>query len=423
MRLLHTSDWHLGHTLHDAPREEEHAAFLTWLLDTIEERDVDALLVTGDIFDSANPPASAQRDWYRFLVAAGRRRPGLRVVAIAGNHDSAARLEAPGDVLAALDVTVVGELPRVDGRLDPDRLLVPLCNRDGVRRAWVAAVPYLRPSDFAGLPGAGNDEADALGVDPKATRVAAVYAEAAAAARRVKQDGEAVVLTGHLYAAGTRLSELSERKIQKGNLEAVSHDAFDDDVAYVALGHLHLAQTVGGRENVRYAGSPIPLALSEAGYRHEVVLVDLPNGGGAARVETIPVPRSVEILRLPEGGPVTLAEVLPLLAALPSDPDPERLGPDRRAYLEVRLLLEIGEPTWKGDIEQAVEGKAVRLLRIERSSKGTGAAPPEVTDRTLAEVTPEEVFRMRYVSQNGGDPPEELLAAFHEILAEVEAER
>ena len=276
MRLLHTSDWHLGHTLHEASREEEHAAFLEWLLDTIEERDVDALLVTGDIFDSSNPPASAQRSWYRFLVAAGQRRPGLRVVAIAGNHDSAARLEAPREVLAALDVTVVGELPRVDGRLDPERLLVPLSDRDGVRRAWVAAVPYLRPSDLAGLPGAGDDEGEALGVDPKATRVAAVYAEAAAAARRKKRDGEAIVLTGHLYAAGTKLSELSERKIQKGNLEAVSLDAFDEDVAYVALGHLHLAQMVGGRENVRYAGSPIPLALSEAGYRHEVVLVELP---------------------------------------------------------------------------------------------------------------------------------------------------
>jgi exonuclease SbcD len=422
MRLLHTSDWHLGHTLHEASREEEHSTFLSWLLDTIVERDVDALLVTGDIFDSANPPASAQRDWYRFLVAAGRRRKGLRVVAIAGNHDSAARLEAPGEVLAALDVTVVGELPRVDGRLDPDRLLVPLSDRDGVRRAWVATVPYLRPSDLAGLAGPEGDEGEALAVDPKATRVAAVYAEAAAAARRMKRDGEAVVLTGHLYAAGTRLSELSERKIQKGNLEAVSHDAFDDDVAYVALGHLHLAQTVGGRENVRYAGSPIPLALSEAGYRHEVVLVELPEEG-AVRVETIPVPRSVEIFRLPAEGPGTLAEVLPLLEALPSDPDPERLGPDRRAYLEVRLLLEAGEPTWKGDIEQAVEGKAVRLLRIERSSTGTGEGIHKQTDRTLAEVTPEEVFRMKYTRQHGGDPPEELLAAFSEILAEVEAER
>ena len=91
MRLLHTSDWHLGHTLHEASREEEHTAFLEWLLATIGSRDVDALLVT-----------------------AGQRRPGLQVVAIAGNHDSAKRLEAPREVLASLDVTVVGELPRED---------------------------------------------------------------------------------------------------------------------------------------------------------------------------------------------------------------------------------------------------------------------------------------------------------------------
>lgn len=248
MKLLHTSDWHLGHTLLDADREVEHDEFLSWLLDTIEAHEVDALLVTGDIFDSANPPATAQRAWYRFLVEAGRRRKGLQVVAIAGNHDSAARLEAPREVLASLDVTVVGELPCADGRLDPARLLVPLRDREGVRRAWVAAVPYLRSSDLAGFgEEAALEDDGSVRIDPNATRVAAVYAEASALVRSRRTDGEAVVLTGHLYAAGGHLSEISERKIQKGNQEAVALDVFGSDVGYVALGHLHLAQTVGGR--------------------------------------------------------------------------------------------------------------------------------------------------------------------------------
>jgi exonuclease SbcD len=168
MKLLHTSDWHLGHTLLDADREVEHDEFLSWLLDTIEAHEVDALLVTGDIFDSANPPATAQRAWYRFLVEAGRRRKGLQVVAIAGNHDSAARLEAPREVLASLDVTVVGELPCADGRLDPARLLVPLRDREGVRRAWVAAVPYLRSSDLAGFgEEAALEDDGSVRIDPR----------------------------------------------------------------------------------------------------------------------------------------------------------------------------------------------------------------------------------------------------------------
>jgi exonuclease SbcD len=417
MRLLHTSDWHLGHTLHEADRTEEHEAFLGWLARTIAERDVDALLVTGDIFDSANPPASAQKLWYRFLVEAGARRNGLQIVAIAGNHDSAARLEAPREVLSHLNVTVVGELPREDGALDAGRLLVPLKDRSGRTGAWVVAVPYLRPTDLARV---GGGEEEAFGVDPDATRIAAVYAEAAALARERRRDGEAIVVTGHLYAAGGNLSEKSERKIQKGNLEAVPHAAFEEDAAYVALGHLHLAQKVGGRENVRYAGSPIPLSLDEAGYRHQVVLVEL-DGAGAKSIEAIPVPRVVPILRLPEEGPARLADVLARLENLP--PDSGRRDPDLRPYLEVRLIVEAMEPGWKAAIEDAVEGKDARLLRVERTSKGSGGAAHEQTARSLHEVTPEEVFRMKYAREHEGEPPVELLAAFSELVAEVEAER
>ena len=418
MRLLHTSDWHLGHTLHDADRTEEHVAFLDWLGRTIAERDVDALLVTGDVFDSANPPAGAQKLWYRFLVEAGARQNGLRVVAIAGNHDSAARLEAPRDVLSHLNVAVVGELRREDGELDAGNILVPLEDEGGKVRAWVAAVPYLRPTDLAGVDGS---DAEAFGVDPDAARIASVYAEAAALARSRRKDGEAIVVTGHLYAAGGRLSEKSERKIQKGNLEAVPHAAFGDDLAYVALGHLHRAQVVGGRENVRYAGSPIPLSLDEADYPHQVVLVEL-DGSRAKSIEAIPVPRTVPILRLPEEGPARLADVLARLEALP--PDTGGREPDLRPYLEVRLLREPGSPDWKRAIEQAVDGRAVRLLRIDPSYPSGEHLSTEETGRTLADVTPEEVFRMKFAEEYpGAAPSRELLAAFGALLAEVEEAR
>src|SRR5688572_7407237 len=148
MRLLHTSDWHLGHTLYDTSREAEHAAFLEWLLDTLEAHKVDALLVAGDIFDTANPSAEAQASWYRFVAQARIRCPKLDVVVIGGNHDSAARLDAPDPLFAALDVRVVGGLPKARGSVDLERLLVPLKNAQGKVGAWVAAVPYLRPADL-----------------------------------------------------------------------------------------------------------------------------------------------------------------------------------------------------------------------------------------------------------------------------------
>ncbi|MEZ4468455.1 MAG: exonuclease subunit SbcD [bacterium] len=147
MRLIHTSDWHLGHTLREQSRSDEHEAFLAWLLDQLEG--VDALLIAGDVFDSANPTSSAQRRFFRFIAEARRRRPALDVVVIGGNHDSAARLDAPRPLFDHAGVRMVGGLPRrPDRSLDLDRLGVPLHGPDGRVAAWVAAIPFLRPSDL-----------------------------------------------------------------------------------------------------------------------------------------------------------------------------------------------------------------------------------------------------------------------------------
>src|SRR6478609_1155202 len=165
MRLLHTSDWHLGHTLKEVTRDYEHAAFLAWLLETCAREAPDVLVVTGDIFDSATPPASAERMWFELLAAARRRLPAMDIVAIAGNHDSPARLGAASSVLRELGVHVVGGLPRRDdGGLDLDRILIPVAGGRGL----VAAVPFLRPVDIAG------DTAEPL---------TAIYGEVIAAAR------------------------------------------------------------------------------------------------------------------------------------------------------------------------------------------------------------------------------------------------
>src|SRR4051812_29205135 len=119
MRILHTSDWHLGQLLHEHARAWEHARFLTWLLETLAAERVDALLVAGDIFDTANPPAESQAAWYEFLARARARFPALDIVVIGGNHDSASRLDAPTPLLDAFRIHVVGGF-------EPDRLLVPI---------------------------------------------------------------------------------------------------------------------------------------------------------------------------------------------------------------------------------------------------------------------------------------------------------
>lgn len=415
MRILHTSDWHLGQTLHGVGREFEQGAFLDWLLATVGERGVDAVLIAGDVFDTANPSAQAQAAWYRFLAAARERYPALDLVVIGGNHDSAARLDAPGPMLEALRIRVVGGLPRLPGgALDLDRLVVPLRDASGETAAWVAAVPFLRPAD---LPGAGAENASPPGADPLVEGVRSIYAEVLAEARRCRRGSEALVAMGHCYVAGTRLSELSERKILGGNQHALPPDLFPDDLAYAALGHLHLAQAVGRAQGFRYSGSPLPLALSESGYPHQVCLVEL-DGAAPPRVESLRVPRAVEILHVPEDGPRPLAEVRRLLAALPEADGGK--GEGAWPYLEVRVLLDAPAPALRQDVEAVLEGKGVRLLKITARHTGHGLPLAAAGDlRHLAEFDPEEVFLQCYRRSHEGEPSPELLAAFHDLLDAV----
>ena len=412
LRLIHTADWHLGHTLHGLAREHEHGCFLAWLLDTLDRERADALIVAGDVFDSANPPASAQAMFYRFLRDAKERLPRLAVVIVGGNHDSASRLAAPAPLLDAFDVHVVGGLARSDGALDWDRMVVPLRDPSGRLAAVVGAMPFLRNADLpAGEEGGASD--------PLVAGVTARYAELVAHVRRAAGDGAALVLTGHCYLTGTRLSELSERKVLGGNQHALPVDLFPADIAYVALGHLHLAQPVGGLAHVRYSGSPIPLALDEAGYPHQVLRVDVHDARLVA-VEPLRVPRTVEILRVPAAGALEPDAVFEVLARLPLD---DALPPERHPFLEVQVRLPTPEPGLRTRIEQAVAGRPVRLLRLGIEHTGTGDALADATPAAALEsLGPTEVFARRFRALHEGDPPAALCDAFTALLDQVEQE-
>lgn len=411
LRIFHTADWHLGHSLHGLPRDYEHERFLGWLLDILEERRADALLIAGDLFDSANPPASAQAMLYRFVVEAGRRLPGLQMAVIAGNHDSAARLEAPSPILDALKVHVVGTPRRHrDGSLDLERLLVPLEDRDGRVSAWCAAVPFLRPSDLRGDPQVEEN-------DPLIAGVERLYGQVLDEAQGRREQGQALIAMGHCYMTGTRLSDLSERKVLGGNQHALPAALFPEQVTYVALGHLHLAQTVGGQDHIRYSGSPIPLALDERRYPHQVVQLDL-EGGALAALESLRVPRFVEILRFPDTRAGEVEEVEAALAAHDFDP---ALPPERHPYVEVVVRLERPDPDLRRRIEAALDGRPARLLKLTSEYPGvTAGLQPAVPAQRLEELKPDGVFRERYRQQYGDEPPAPLMAAFHELMDEVQ---
>jgi len=408
VRLIHTSDWHLGHSLHRHSRHREHEAFLDWLLDELETRAADALLIAGDIFDTVNPSAQAQRQWYRFLARARRRCPALDIVVIGGNHDSAARLDAPTPLLAELDVHVVGGVRRADGDLEPTAMLARLTDADGQPAAMVAAVPFLRLADLPRVETEG---------DPAVEGVRAVYDRVLDAARAQMGPHEALIAMGHCYLTGTTLSELSERKVLGGNQHALPVDLFPADVAYVALGHLHLAQAVGA-EHIRYCGSPIPLSLPERTYPHQIVVADF-DGGKMITFESVRVPRTVDLLRVPASEAAEIDDVVAQLEAL----DAIEAGDDDRErwpFLEVHVRLPRPEPTLRARVEQALIGRRIRLARIQPHYTGTGATlGPEGPAQELGDLAPAQVFEQAWAARYDEPPSEQTLQDFHTLLDRV----
>ena len=275
-RVFHTADWHLGKTLNDQSREEEHAMFLDWLRGEIKEREVDALIVAGDVFDAANPPQSALSQYYDF-VSELYRNTKCSLVVISGNHDSPLQLEAPREVLRALRVHVVGFLPD-----DPGDRLIVLPSPDNPRLV-VAAIPFLRDRDIRrGY--AGQDVEDIRRAITEG--ITQCYAETAKIAAKWARKGVPILVTGHLTVVGATKSD-SEREIHIGGLGAVTPDAFPDACTYVALGHLHRPQVPFGR--VCYSGSPIALSFSEANDTKEIQVLDFADGTLRAHTP-IPVP-------------------------------------------------------------------------------------------------------------------------------------
>ena len=414
MRFIHTADWHLGHKLHNQSRHEEHKTFLEWLVEQALEYDIDALLIAGDVFDSPNPPAEALKLLYEFLHQLNRRAPHVQVVIIGGNHDSAQRLEAPQLLLETFNVHVIGGMPP-QSALDFDRLFIPLKDRSGQRAAWVVAVPYLRPSDLPNI----TPRPDNYLVEG----VRALYQIALEHVAKKREEGEGVIVMGHCYMASSVLSEDSERKILGNHQNALPIDLFPMDVSYVALGHLHLAQSLNGVEKIRYSGSPIPLSLTERHYKHQVALIELTEGERVEFKSFTPLytPRGVEMIRIPDshGGGVSCKEALKALEALPARD--ESVPNWRRPFLHVCVELEQAMPQLKSLVFQALKDKHPRLSRLQVIRKQhEGQRELSLPAHHLSELNYELVFKLRWEREHPDiELPDEVLDAFNTLLTEV----
>ena len=402
IRILHTADWHLGQTFFGYDRTEEHGVFLNWLAEEIRQKEIDALIIAGDVFDVSNPSAASQSMYYQFIYRVTAENPYLQIVIVAGNHDSAARLEAPLPLLQAMRTEVRGVVRKLEGgEIDYDHLTVELKNRKGEVELLCMAVPFLRQGDYPAVQTEGN---------PYAEGVRELYAQLLQRLWKRRTENQAILAIGHLQATGSEIAEkdYSERTVI-GGLECVSPEAFSEQIAYTALGHIHKAQRVSGRENVRYAGSPIPMSFAEKHYHHGVVMVTF-DGGCAVDIERLECPKLIPLVSVPNGEPVSPEAILKALKELP---ETEAVAP----YLEVKVLLEEPEPMLRQEIEEALADKNYRLARIVstyHTDIGNTVKENENWKRGLQEMSPLQIAQSAFEKIYQVEMPVELTGLFEE---------
>jgi len=400
MKILHTSDWHLGQRFYDQERHQEHALFLDFLLLTLQQQKIELLLVCGDIFDNANPSRQAERLYYDFL----RRLSVLghcQAVIVAGNHDSASHLEAPKRLLKALNIHVVGSLSEEHD----DVLLQIKSQNEQDPGVWLAAVPYLRDRDLRrAVAGESFDEME------QRTKQGVIqsYAKLATELQQRNTSGAALIATGHLTAIGSSLSD-SERHIHIGSLGSISASQFPDAFDYIALGHLHRAQKVGGNETIRYSGSPLPLSFSEI--KHDKTLRIIDTQADKIEQQSITLPRFRCLLSLKGSS----EELQQQIAALQPK---EQLTP----WLELILTdSELATNDLK-QLHDSAKQQQVEILKIGLAQQHAPPATLSESDRRIEELQPEEVFQHRLESYQGRISHETLRDCFQQLLKQLHDE-
>lgn len=404
IRILHTADWHLGQTFFGYDRSEEHELFLNWLAEEMKQKEIDALIIAGDVFDVSNPSAASQSIYYRFICRVTAENPQLQIVIVAGNHDSAARLEAPLPLLQAMRTEVRGVVRKLEGgEIDYDHLTVELKNRNGEVELLCMAVPFLRQGDYPAVQTEGN---------PYTEGVRELYTQLLKRLWKRRKENQAIVAIGHLQATGSEIAEkdYSERTVI-GGLECVSPDTFSEQIAYTALGHIHKSQRVSGREYIRYAGSPIPMSFAEKHYHHGVVMVTF-DEGSVVEMQRLECPKLVPLVSVPHREPALPEVVLEALKALP---EVDGVAP----YLEVKVLLEEPEPMLRQEVEEALKDKNYRLARIVSTYHSEAQSVEKESEewkRGLQEMSPLQIAQSAFEKIYQVEMPEELTDLFQEAL-------
>ncbi|EMT5584843.1 TPA: exonuclease subunit SbcD [Providencia stuartii] len=400
MRIIHTSDWHLGQYFFTKSRAAEHQQFLTWLIEQVKLHQVDAMIVAGDIFDTGSPPSYARELYNQFVVSL--QQTGCQLVILSGNHDSVSVLNETSSLLAYLNTDVVtsGATPHV----------ITLKNAQGQPGALLCAIPFLRPRDIQLSVAGQSSEEKQLSLQ---TAIRDYYQASYQLAEQQRQTmglDIPIIATGHLTVVGAELTD-SVRDIYIGTLDAFPSAAFPP-ADYIALGHIHRPQVIGQQQHIRYSGSPIALSFDEANQQKSVCLVEF-DGRELSQIHQLAIP-TFQPLQTLKG---SLADIQKQLHALSIEPDTP----------PVWLDIEVASQDYLADIQQRIEsiikGLPVEVVLLRRARKPQNPQQA-LANETLNELTAEEVFLRRLAEESLDDKEKEqrLLVLFRQSYDALRAE-
>ncbi|OTA21384.1 ATP-dependent dsDNA exonuclease [Xenorhabdus beddingii] len=376
MRIIHTSDWHLGQYFFTKNRAAEHKHFLQWLIEQIIQYQVDALIIAGDIFDTGSPPSYARELYNKFIVAL--QPTGCQLVILGGNHDSVATLNESKALLSCLNTTVISNAETDE----TEKQIKKLNNKDGNPGAILCAIPYLRPRDImtsqAGQSGIQKQQALQNAISEHYHKL---YHQACALREQLSQPLP-IIATGHLTTVGASTTD-SVRDIYIGTLDAFPAQEFPP-ADYIALGHIHRPQVIGKSEHIRYSGSPIPLSFDEVGQDKSVCLVDF-KADKLDNITLLPIPQ-YQPMQLIRGN---LKQIETQLRAF------KEYQGERPVWLDIEVATQDYLPDIQKRIQTLSEGLPVEVILLRRSKSPRHQSLSEKNKETLTELSVNEVFERR----------------------------
>lgn len=374
MRIIHTSDWHLGQHFFTKSRAAEHQAFLHWLIQQIEENQIDALIVAGDIFDTGSPPSYARELYNRFVVEL--QPTGCQLVVLGGNHDSVSTLNESRDLLSCLNTTVISS---ASSQLEQQVII--LKDRQHQPAAVLCAIPFLRPRDLVtSQAGESGGQKQLALQEAIAAHYQALYQHAVEL--RTELDLPLpIIATGHLTTVGVATSD-SVRDIYIGTLDAFPAQAFPP-ADYIALGHIHRAQQVAKTEHIRYSGSPIALSFDELNKEKSVYLVEF-SQQSLSSVTPLFIPQ-FQPMQLIKGDLQQIERQLSEFA--------------HHQGLPVWLDIEVATQDYLSDIQRRIQALTaelpVEVVLLRRSKEQRSNSIERQEKETLNELSVADVFERR----------------------------